>query len=86
MADFYPPAVRSTGLGYGTGIGRFGSMAGPSIVGFFLASGLSAQGILRLPIGPALVAALCVVCIAHLRRKRFAGMPDASLASAETTH
>jgi len=32
-ADYYPVAIRSTGVGWATGIGRLGSVTGPLVVG-----------------------------------------------------
>jgi MFS family permease len=34
MVFFYPTALRSTGLGWAFGIGRFGAMIGPVLAGF----------------------------------------------------
>jgi MFS transporter, AAHS family, 4-hydroxybenzoate transporter len=36
---FYPPALCSTGLGWGLGIGRFGAVAGPTIAGLLMEQG-----------------------------------------------
>ena len=33
---YYPTAMRSTGLGWGLGIGRLGAVAGPLVAGFLL--------------------------------------------------
>lgn len=41
-ADFYPTAVRSTGLGFASGIGRLGAIAAPVVIGGVIA--------LRLPL------------------------------------
>ena len=37
-ADFYPTAIRSTGIGWALGIGRVGSILGPILGGFRRAS------------------------------------------------
>jgi AAHS family 4-hydroxybenzoate transporter-like MFS transporter len=36
---FYPPALCSTGLGWGLGIGRFGAVVGPTIAGLLMGEG-----------------------------------------------
>ncbi|MFZ0978657.1 MAG: MFS transporter [Candidatus Acidiferrales bacterium] len=38
-ANFYPTAVRSTGVGWALGVGRIGSIVGPLLGGMFLAMG-----------------------------------------------
>jgi len=42
---FYPTALRSTGLGWGLGIGRIGAILGPLAVGYLLTSGWSAAAV-----------------------------------------
>src|SRR4029450_8078054 len=42
---FYPTALRSTGLGWGLGIGRIGAIVGPIIAGYLLASGWSSSAV-----------------------------------------
>jgi benzoate transport len=37
----YPTEIRSTGIGWAIGLGRFGAVAGPAIAGFLIASGLN---------------------------------------------
>jgi len=36
VGGFYPTVIRSNGIGYATGMGRFGAMAGPVIAGYLL--------------------------------------------------
>lgn len=40
-AKVYPTEIRSTGIGWAIGLGRFGAVAGPAIAGFLIASGLN---------------------------------------------
>jgi benzoate transport len=40
-AKIYPTEIRSTGIGWGVGLGRSGAVAGPAIAGYLLAAGLS---------------------------------------------
>jgi MFS transporter, AAHS family, 4-hydroxybenzoate transporter len=42
-ATLYPPEVRSTGVGWGIGIGRIGGILGPSLAGLLLALELAPQ-------------------------------------------
>ncbi|MEM7283318.1 MAG: MFS transporter, partial [Pseudomonadota bacterium] len=40
----YPTDIRSTGVGWAIGLGRFGAVIGPAIAGFTIASGVSMSG------------------------------------------
>lgn len=40
-AKIYPIEIRSTGVGWAIGLGRFGAVIGPAVAGFMIASGLS---------------------------------------------
>ena len=39
-AKVYPTAIRSTGIGWAIGLGRFGAVVGPAAAGYFIAAGL----------------------------------------------
>jgi AAHS family 4-hydroxybenzoate transporter-like MFS transporter len=80
-ADNYPTAVRATGIGWASGVGRLGSALSPSAIGWLLAAGWSARDVLELPIVPALVMALAVIGIGIIRRRRLSTQ-SASLATA----
>lgn len=43
-AKIYPTEVRSTGVGWAIGLGRFGAVVGPAIAGVMIASGISMAG------------------------------------------
>ena len=45
----YPTAIRSTGAGWATGVGRLGNVAGALLGGALLALGWSSQAMYRLP-------------------------------------
>ena len=64
-ATFYPTAARATGIGWGLGIGRIGSICGPMLGGAALLAGWSARQILSVGAVPAVVAALAVVIAAN---------------------
>ena len=43
-AKAYPTEIRSTGIGWAIGLGRFGAVAGPAIAGYLIAAGLDMSG------------------------------------------
>jgi AAHS family 4-hydroxybenzoate transporter-like MFS transporter len=56
-ANFYPTAVRATGVGLTQAMGRFGSLLGPLLAGWLLSSGISVQHLFKVASIPALLAA-----------------------------
>lgn len=60
---FYPTAVRSTGVGWALGIGRVGSMVGPLVGGYALATGATAATMFA---GAAIPIVVCGVAVAAL--------------------
>ncbi len=52
----YPTEIRSTGVGWATGIGRIGSIVGPALAGILLQLDISAENIFFLAVIPALIA------------------------------
>ncbi|MFL9944174.1 MFS transporter [Paraburkholderia graminis] len=70
VAGYYPPAVRSTAIGYCSGISRAAATLSPLAVGALFHSGFTARDILLAPICPAMVAFLCIFVIYLLRKKR----------------
>ena len=59
----YPVAMRSTGLGWALGIGRVGSIVGPTIGGLVLASAADPRSAYLVCIVPALVGAACAALL-----------------------
>jgi MFS transporter, AAHS family, 4-hydroxybenzoate transporter len=57
---FYPTRMRSTGVGWALGIGRFGSILGPVVGGWLLAIGWSSASLFRLAAVPMLLAAVFI--------------------------
>jgi AAHS family 4-hydroxybenzoate transporter-like MFS transporter len=57
---FYPTQVRSTGVGWALGIGRFGSILGPVLAGGLLSWGWTTASLLQLAALPMLLAALMI--------------------------
>jgi AAHS family 4-hydroxybenzoate transporter-like MFS transporter len=63
-SEFYPTAIRSTGVGWALGIGRVGSIVGPMVGGYLLATGGGARHVFWAAAVPALVAAVAAAMIA----------------------
>jgi MFS transporter, AAHS family, 4-hydroxybenzoate transporter len=62
-ALYYPTSVRSTGIGWGLGIGRAGGIIGPWLVGYFLSLNWSVQDIFLAAAIPALVSAFAMFAL-----------------------
>ncbi|HEX7007317.1 MAG TPA: MFS transporter [Alphaproteobacteria bacterium] len=62
-ADYYPTAVRSTGVGWALGIGRIGSILGPVIGGLLLALEWPTSSLFLAAALPALISVAAVVLI-----------------------
>jgi AAHS family 4-hydroxybenzoate transporter-like MFS transporter len=60
-ANFYPTAVRATGVGWALGVGRVGSIVGPLIGGAFLKAGWTPGGILLAGTVPAVCAFVAIL-------------------------
>lgn len=70
-AIYYPSAIRSTGVGWATAVGRFGSFVGPLAVGTLLAHHWPVHAIFVAVGGSILIGALA--CLLMPRRKYEAG-------------
>jgi AAHS family 4-hydroxybenzoate transporter-like MFS transporter len=60
-ATYYPIYMRSTGIGWNMGIGRFGSVVGPTIGGALIAYGLARGQMFLSATIPAVIAGLTVI-------------------------
>lgn len=71
-AEFYPTAMRSTGVGWALGIGRIGSIVGPTVGGLLLVGGVATRQIFWMAAIPALIAtaAAFMIAIAQERQRR----------------
>ena len=67
VADFYPTAIRSTGVGWALGVGRIGSIVGPILGGIMLSLNWDLQQIFLAGTVPALCAGLAVLASSKLR-------------------
>ena len=63
---FYPTALRSTGLGWGLGIGRIGAILGPLAVGYLLTSGWSSAAVFCAMAVPMLIGATAIVAMGRV--------------------
>lgn len=78
-AQFYPLAMRSTGLGWASGVGRTGAIVGPLLGGSLMAAALPLKMNFLAFAVPGLVAAVAmVVYIAVYRRQAAAAAPAAA--------
>jgi AAHS family 4-hydroxybenzoate transporter-like MFS transporter len=68
----YPVAMRSTGLGWALGVGRVGSIVGPTIGGIMLASAHDPRAVYVVCIAPAVVG---IAAVALLKRRAVATAP-----------
>jgi MFS transporter, AAHS family, 4-hydroxybenzoate transporter len=76
-AIFYPVAVRSTGVGWALGIGRAGSIVGPTLGAVMLALEWNPQQIFLAGAVPALIAGVAVMLGSRLRGNGTMYRPDA---------
>lgn len=60
LARVYPTEIRTTGVGFAVGVGRFGAILGPTLFGYLFDSGLSTSNLFTLFSLPLLVTGLCV--------------------------
>ena len=62
-ADYYPTAIRATGVGWSLGIGRVGSILGPILGGFLLSYGGTARHVFWAAAIPALIATIAAMAV-----------------------
>jgi AAHS family 4-hydroxybenzoate transporter-like MFS transporter len=81
-ANLYATEVRATGVGWALGIGRAGSIVGPVVGGFLVATGLALGPLFTIAAAPAAVAALAVVLLSSRRAAPGPALPAAGLQGA----
>jgi AAHS family 4-hydroxybenzoate transporter-like MFS transporter len=59
-AAAYHTGIRATGIGWGLGVGRFGSVLGPSLIGFGLSAGFSQSSLFAITAIPAFLSCLLI--------------------------
>ncbi|MGE8541826.1 MFS transporter [Acinetobacter sp. ANC 3813] len=62
-SSFYPDYARATGIGWGLGIGRFGSIMAPVLGGYLLASNTDVSNIFFIFIVPAAIASFFILFV-----------------------
>lgn len=65
--QFYPMAIRSTGIGFASGVGRSGAILAPIVIGMLVAMALPLQQNFIAIAIPAVIAAVAVAMIQHGR-------------------
>jgi AAHS family 4-hydroxybenzoate transporter-like MFS transporter len=66
-AEFYPTRIRSTGVGWALGIGRIGSIVGPTLGGYLLAQGTETRQVFWAAAIPAVIAAVAAGSLAFMK-------------------
>lgn len=80
VAQYYPLAIRSTGIGWASAIGRLGAIGGPILIGFFLARDMPHQfNFIAVGI-PLLIAGVAIMFIRY-RDSREIKLDDKELAT-----
>jgi MFS transporter, AAHS family, 4-hydroxybenzoate transporter len=74
IGNYYPTAVRATGIGVTQAIGRCGSLVGPLLGGFLLSLGMLAQHLFQWGAIPALLA-MSALLVFHFMQKTTAAPP-----------
>ncbi len=69
-SDYYPTAIRATGVGWALGIGRVGSIVGPLIGGYLLTQAGGPRQVLWMACIPALIATVAAAAIAIVESRR----------------
>lgn len=64
---FYPTTLRSTGVGWALGIGRVGSIVGPTAGGILMAANLDTPSLFLISAIPAVIAASCIVFLKFVK-------------------
>lgn len=69
-SGIYPTQIRSTGIGWATGVGRVGSIVGPTIGGILLQMNMSSSHLFFLAVIPALCASAAGIGLSSARALR----------------
>jgi AAHS family 4-hydroxybenzoate transporter-like MFS transporter len=69
-SDFYPTAIRSTGVGWALGVGRIGSILGPFLGGWLLSTAVDFRHVFRVAAIPPLLACAAALGAAAILRRR----------------
>ncbi|MCW2396666.1 MFS family permease [Sphingobium sp. B8D3C] len=69
LASFYPPRLRSTGIGWAKSVGRIGTVAAPVLIGAQLEAGIAETTILASFAVPAIAAAIALIAMKVFKRR-----------------
>jgi len=72
-SEFYPTPIRSTGVGWALGVGRVGSIVGPTVGGYLLSRGGGVSSVFWAAAVPALIAAVAAALLAQRKDVRAQG-------------
>jgi AAHS family 4-hydroxybenzoate transporter-like MFS transporter len=72
-SNFYPVAIRSTGVASVLGWGRFGAICGPLYAGVLLGAGLNVETLFYVIAAPAILAAAAMIYMERVTRSAVAG-------------
>jgi AAHS family 4-hydroxybenzoate transporter-like MFS transporter len=64
-ASYYPVEIRSSGVGWGMGLGRFGQVCSPLLIGLMLTFSWSPDRILLTMAGAPLIAGLVIALLSR---------------------
>jgi AAHS family 4-hydroxybenzoate transporter-like MFS transporter len=78
-ADFYPTAIRSTGVGWALGVGRIGSILGPFVGGWLISTAVDFRHVFRVAAIPPLLACCAALGAAAILRRRERASPVVSV-------
>ena len=78
--SYYPTYLRSTGIGWGLGVGRAGAIIGPWLVGQLTDMKWSVQDIFRLSAVPALISAVVMLSLYWAMGSKFSGANSSQVA------
>jgi AAHS family 4-hydroxybenzoate transporter-like MFS transporter len=82
----YPTYMRATGAGWGLGVGRIGSIAGPIIGGFLLSMGLTRPTLLLLTAIPLVFCGIALFALQSAKRTQDERGGDMALAKPDFAH
>src|SRR5215469_17805860 len=81
---FYPTSIRSNGVGFATGMGRFAAIIGPTLTGYLVSAKLSLDEMLYIMVVPCLFVALACIPLGRIYKRSFAPNAPAATAAPQT--
>ncbi len=86
VAQFYPMDVRSTGIGWASGVGRLGGIVGPLVGGVLLSMNLSFQFNFLIFAIPGAIGALAICFVRHKSIKKTEQTETESISTIQTSN